>query len=55
MVGSFFYVAMDQLADQAAKLRYMSGGQVELPIVYFAATGPSGSVQRSTRRTRTRC
>ena len=43
MVGSFFYVAMDQLADQAAKLRYMSGGQVELPIVYFAATGPSGS------------
>jgi pyruvate dehydrogenase E1 component beta subunit len=43
MVGSFFYVAMDQLADQAAKLRYMSGGQVELPIVYFTATGPSGS------------
>jgi pyruvate dehydrogenase E1 component beta subunit len=42
MVGSFFYVAMDQLADQAAKLRYMSGGQVELPIVYFTATGPSG-------------
>jgi acetoin:2,6-dichlorophenolindophenol oxidoreductase subunit beta len=43
MVGSFFYVAMDQLADQAAKLRYMSGGQVDLPIVYFTATGPSGS------------
>jgi pyruvate dehydrogenase E1 component beta subunit len=43
MVGSFFYVAMDQLADQAAKLRYMSGGQVALPIVYFTATGPSGS------------
>jgi pyruvate dehydrogenase E1 component beta subunit len=34
---------MDQLADQAAKLRYMSGGQVDLPIVYFTATGPSGS------------
>ena len=43
MVGSFFYVAMDQLADQAAKLRYMSGGQVNLPIVYFTASGPSGS------------
>lgn len=43
MVGSFFYVAMDQLANQAAKLPYMSGGQVTLPIVYFAATGPSGS------------
>ncbi|MEV7004950.1 alpha-ketoacid dehydrogenase subunit beta [Streptosporangium sp. NPDC051022] len=43
MVGSFFYVAMDQVANQAAKLRYMSGGQVDLPIVYFTATGPSGS------------
>ncbi|MDE0493800.1 MAG: alpha-ketoacid dehydrogenase subunit beta [Acidimicrobiaceae bacterium] len=43
MVSSFFYVTMDQLANQAAKLRYMSGGQVELPIVYFAATGGAGS------------
>ena len=43
MVSSFFYITMDQLANQAAKLRYMSGGQVELPIVYFAATGGSGS------------
>ena len=42
MVSSFFYIAMDQLANQAAKLRYMSGGQVQLPIVYFAATGGSG-------------
>lgn len=43
MFSSFFYVAMDQVADQAARLRYMSGGQVELPLVYFAGTGPSGS------------
>jgi pyruvate dehydrogenase E1 component beta subunit len=43
MVGSFFYVAMDQVANQAAKLPYMSGGQVRLPIVYFTASGPSGS------------
>jgi acetoin:2,6-dichlorophenolindophenol oxidoreductase subunit beta len=43
MVGSFFYISMDQLANQAAKLRYMSGGQVSLPIVYFTASGPSGS------------
>ena len=43
MFSSFFYVAMDQVANQAARLRYMSGGQVELPIVYFAGTGPSGS------------
>ncbi len=42
MVGSFFYVAMDQVANQAAKLRYMSGGQIELPIVYFTMSGPSG-------------
>jgi len=43
MIGSFFYVAMDQVANQAAKLRYMSGGQVDLPIVYFTMSGPSGS------------
>lgn len=43
MFSSFFYVAMDQIANQAARLRYMSGGQVQLPIVYFAGTGPSGS------------
>ena len=42
MIGAFFYVAMDQLANQAAKLPYMSGGQVNLPITYFTATGPSG-------------
>lgn len=42
MIGSFFYVAMDQLANQAAKLPYMSGGQINLPLVYFTATGPSG-------------
>jgi pyruvate dehydrogenase E1 component beta subunit len=43
MVGSFFYVAMDQVGNQAAKLPYMSGGQVSLPLVYFTASGPSGS------------
>lgn len=42
MIGAFFYVSMDQLANQAAKLPYMSGGQVSLPITYFTATGPSG-------------
>lgn len=43
MVSSFFYITMDQLVNQAARLRYMSGGQVQLPIVYFAATGGGGS------------
>ncbi len=42
MYSSFAYVAMDQIANQAAKLRYMSGGQVELPLTIFANTGPSG-------------
>jgi pyruvate dehydrogenase E1 component beta subunit len=31
---SFLWVAMDQLISQAAKMRYMFGGQVNLPIVY---------------------
>lgn len=43
MFSSFFYIGMDQIANQAARLRYMSGGQVELPLVYFSGTGPSGS------------
>jgi acetoin:2,6-dichlorophenolindophenol oxidoreductase subunit beta len=43
MFSSFFYVALDQVANQAARLRYMSGGQVSLPLVLFAGTGPSGS------------
>ena len=32
--SSFMWVAMDQLVSQAAKMRYMFGGQVNLPIVY---------------------
>ena len=33
-LSSFLWVAMDQLVSQAAKMRYMFGGQVSLPIVY---------------------
>ena len=33
-LSAFLYVAMDQLINQAAKMRYMFGGQVDLPIVY---------------------
>jgi pyruvate dehydrogenase E1 component beta subunit len=33
-LSSFMWVAMDQLISQAAKMRYMFGGQVNLPIVY---------------------
>ena len=33
-LSSFMWVAMDQVVSQAAKMRYMFGGQVALPIVY---------------------
>jgi pyruvate dehydrogenase E1 component beta subunit len=49
MFGSFMYVAMDQLVNQAAKLRYMSGGQFNLPIVYWVPMGSgfAGAAQHS--------
>ena len=37
--GDFLFCAMDQLANQAAKLRYMSGGQVSIPLVMRAPVG----------------
>ena len=33
-LASFLWVAMDQVVSQAAKMRSMFGGQVDLPIVY---------------------
>lgn len=42
MFAGFFYVAMDQIANQAAHIRYMSGGQINLPLVLMAGIGPSG-------------
>lgn len=41
---SFMFVAMDQFINQAAKMRYMSGGQVSLPVVYLAITGAGGNM-----------
>ena len=43
MSGNFTYVAMDQFANQVAKIRYMFGAQVTLPVVYLATTGARGS------------
>jgi acetoin:2,6-dichlorophenolindophenol oxidoreductase subunit beta len=37
--GDFLFIAMDQLANQAAKLRYMSGGKVCVPMVMRAPVG----------------
>ena len=43
MFSSFLYIAFDQVGNQAARLRYMSGGQLSVPLVVIAGTGPSGS------------
>ena len=40
----FMWVAMDSLVSQAAKMRYMFGGQVDLPIVYRASMYYAGSM-----------
>ena len=41
--ASFFYCAMDQVCNQAAKLRYMSGGQARMPLTFRATYGAVGS------------
>lgn len=44
-ISSLPYVAMDQLVDQAAKLRYMTGGQIRIPmVVRVAMSGAAGSL-----------
>jgi len=40
--GDFLFCAMDQVADQIAKLRYMSGGKLTLPLVMRAPVGVTG-------------
>ena len=40
----FMWVAMDSLVSQAAKMRYMFGGQVNLPIVYRTGMYWGGSM-----------
>lgn len=42
MFSPFMWCAMDQCCNQAAKWRYMTGGQFSLPIVYRMATGQLG-------------
>src|SRR5713101_4194170 len=36
---TFCFVAMDQIVNQAAKIHYMFGGQVQFPILFRAAVG----------------
>lgn len=39
MYGNFVYTGFDAIANQAAKLRAMTGGRIRLPLVYMAVTG----------------
>jgi pyruvate dehydrogenase E1 component beta subunit len=43
MYGNFVYTGFDSIANQAAKLRYMTNGQVKLPIVFMAVIGAGRS------------
>jgi acetoin:2,6-dichlorophenolindophenol oxidoreductase subunit beta len=40
--GDFLFTAFDQIVQQCTKLRYMSGGQVKIPLVFQMPTGASG-------------
>jgi pyruvate/2-oxoglutarate/acetoin dehydrogenase E1 component len=40
MYMDFLGIAMDQIVNQAAKIRYMSGGQVSVPLVIRCQGGP---------------
>jgi len=40
--SDFLFLAMDQIANNAAKLRYMSGGTVSVPVVFRAPVGATG-------------
>ena len=41
MTFNFAMQAMDQIINNAAKLRYMSGGQISLPVVFRGPNGPA--------------
>jgi pyruvate dehydrogenase E1 component beta subunit len=41
--ADLLFLAMDQLANQAAKMRYATGGQVKIPLVVRTANGYWGS------------
>ena len=43
MYIDFTAIAMDQIANQAAKLRYMSGGQARIPVVFRTQEGAGRS------------
>src|SRR5436305_5704182 len=40
--GDFLFLAMDQIVNNAAKMRYMSGGMIAVPMVMRAPVGATG-------------
>jgi len=46
MTFNFSFVAIDQIINNAAKIRYMSGGQFSVPIVFRGANGAAGQLIR---------
>lgn len=42
MMANFSYLAMEPFANQAAKLHYMTGGQIAMPAVFLSALGAPG-------------
>ncbi len=44
MTFSFSYVAFDQIVNNAANMRYMSGGQFSVPIVFRGNAGIAGAL-----------
>jgi len=47
MTINFTLLAMDQIVNHAAKMRYMSGGQVSVPLMIRTVTGAGASVAAS--------
>lgn len=50
-IASFMYLASDQIINQASKLRYMTGGQIQVPVVFRCCMyyGSSIAAQHSDR------
>lgn len=42
-IASFVYLASDQIINQASKLQYMTGGQIDIPIVFRCSMYSIGS------------
>lgn len=48
-IASFVYLASDPIINQAAKLRYMTGGQINVPIVFRTCIYNGNAAQHSDR------